>query len=447
MDFLTAKNYVDSLNKFGSVLGLDNIFKLLEKLNNPQDKLNVIHVAGTNGKGSTITYIESILCTANYTTGKYTSPVVFDYLEKYQINGKNISESEFVDAFVRVKYAYEQCVNEGSTPTIFEFETAMAFVIFEIAGVDVAIIETGMGGDTDATNVFAKVLLSVITSISMDHMAFLGNTIEEIASHKAGIIVKDCPVVANALDERVLEVIKQNAVLNNSKVYESYAANACGTDDEMGIIEQYDYYSTNHNKKFDNITTKMIGSYQRENIALAIESILALNNEYSLMFNITDKEIAVGIENAKLKGRFEKINMCPDIYIDGAHNPDAVYKLKETILKLKSKKKYNKIIFVMGVLADKDYEKECELIAAEADNIYTVTPNNARGLDGKELKDTISKYNEKVEFIDDISKLKDIIYSESNKNNELLDCKDDNLVVAFGSLSYLSDFRKIIKVD
>ena len=433
MDFIAAKKYVEGLNKFGSVLGLDNIFKLLEKLNNPQDKLNVIHVAGTNGKGSTITYMESVLRVANYTTGKYTSPVVFDYLEKFQINGRNISEDDFVDAFVIVKDAYEELLAIGITPTIFEFETAMSFIIFEKKNVDVAIIETGMGGDTDATNVFNRVLLSVITSISMDHMSFLGNTIEEIASHKAGIIVDDCPVVVNALNSDVLKVIKDTAKKKNAKVYEATTAEEWIDKHGNSYLKYSSAYDDNI---FEYIETSMKGNYQRENIALAIEAILALNREYSNIFNIRMEDIYSGIKEACIQGRFEMINENPDIYIDGAHNPDAIIKLKDTILKIKTKKNYKYTIFVMGVLADKDYKSESEVIAPLADYIYTVTPNNIRGLDGEILKKTIEKFNSNVEFVSDMESLRDIILGGDDYK--------DNLVVIFGSLSYLNDIKEKI---
>lgn len=172
MDFLSAKEYIDGLSRYGSVLGLENIESLLERLDNPQDKLNVIHVAGTNGKGSTITYIEEVLLAAGYKVARYSSPVVFEYLEKYKINGENISEEAFTKAVEEVKPHIEYLNGSNITPTIFEVETALAFKIFADEKVDAAIIETGMGGDLDATNVCKKPLLSVITSISYDHMAF-----------------------------------------------------------------------------------------------------------------------------------------------------------------------------------------------------------------------------------------------------------------------------------
>lgn len=422
MDFLSAKEYIDGLSRYGSVLGLENIESLLERLDNPQDKLNVIHVAGTNGKGSTITYIEEVLLAAGYKVARYSSPVVFEYLEKYKINGENISEEAFTKAVEEVKPHIEYLNGSNITPTIFEVETALAFKIFADEKVDAAIIETGMGGDLDATNVCKKPLLSVITSISYDHMAFLGNTIKEIAAHKAGIIKENVPVAANGCNDEAISVIKSTASEKNSSLWISGRA-----DLEKGI------YIASKGKEFNELNTKMIGSYQSENVALAIESILALNDNYSspkgkICFNISDELIKEGIKNAFLPGRFEKISETPLVYIDGAHNPDAIIKLKAT---LESNFKEATKLFIMGVLADKDYEKECGIICGLADEIITITPNNNRGLDGRELAKVIAKYNKNVSFCGDMKEACEKVKGAGKE-----------LTVAFGSLSYLGEFKK-----
>lgn len=417
MEFLSAKEYIDGLNRFGSVLGLDNIYRLLEKLNNPQNKLSIIHVAGTNGKGSTITYMSSILQKAGYLVGCYTSPVVFEYLEKYQINGENISKDDFVSLVKVIKPALLELNATDCFPTVFEVETAMAFLYFVAKKVDIVILETGMGGDSDATNVLSKVSLSVITSISYDHMAYLGNSILEIAMHKAGIIKKDCPVVVNANDETTLKVLKKVATSKNAKLYCS----------KKTIKEEY---VSSSGQVYTDIHTLMSGTYQAENIALAIEAMEALNENYSDKFNINKAHIVEGIKLAQIGGRFEKIHSNPHIYIDGAHNPDAIIKLKDTIDMVCGDEK---VTFIMGVLSDKDYDTECEIIASRADNIVTVTSKNKRALSGIELLKTIQKYNANVEYVDDIlgAVVKAIGYG-------------NKYVIAFGSLSYLGELKEAV---
>lgn len=425
MDFLSAKEYVDSLSRYGSILGLESINSLLDRLGNPQDKINVIHVAGTNGKGSTIAYIESILINAGYKVAKYCSPVVFEYLEKYKINGENISQEVFAKNVEEIKPHIEYLNENNITPTIFEVETALAFKIFADENIDIAIIETGMGGDYDATNVCKKPLLSVIASISYDHMSFLGNTIQEIAAHKAGIIKENVPVVANGCNEEAIDVIKNVAEKKHSKLWISKKANLNdGT------------YMSSSGTVIEGLHTKMIGSYQDENIALAIESIMALNNTYrskseNISFHISVSSIKKGIEEAFLPGRFEKISESPLVFIDGAHNPDAILKLKNTI-----ERDFMGLskLFVMGVLADKDYEKECSIISGMADEIITITPNNSRGLDGNALLKVIEKYNNNVTFCKTLE----------SACEKVKKC-DKDVVIVFGSLSYLGEFKKIIR--
>lgn len=422
MDFLEAKSFVDGLSKYGSILGLESINKLLDKLNHPEQSLKVIHVAGTNGKGSTIAYIESILNKAKITTGKYTSPVVFEYLEKYQICGENISEDDFIRIVEKVKLAIDALNLEGIFPTVFEVETAMAFLYFELRKPDIVILETGMGGDMDATNVCDKVLLSVITSISLDHMAFLGNTVEEIATHKGGIIKNNCPVVLNGKNEQVVQVIKNIAKDKNSRL----AIAGVSTKVIDGEYKSFD------GTYFSGITSKLMGNYQVENIALAIEAVLMLNSEYPDSYSISIGEITDGIREAFLPGRFEKISENPIVYIDGAHNPDAIIKLKDTILTNFDGKK---IVFIIGVLADKDYKEECRLIADIAQEIFTVTPDNPRALEAEKLAETISEINSKV----------CACYMLNEAYNRAYNSKAD-VIVAFGSLSYLAQFKNVVKL-
>ena len=407
MEFKEAREYIDNLNKYGSKLGLDNIKALLALLDNPQEKLNVIHVAGTNGKGSTIAFMGSILKEAGYKVGKYTSPVVFEYLEKYQINDENIDEEAFAGLVSKVKKALEQLEKQGIQPTIFEVETAMAFEYFNAKKCDVVILETGMGGDMDATNVCSKVLASVLVSISLDHMGFLGDAIEEIAYHKAGIIKEGCPVIAMKQQENVLEVIRKTAKKQNSIVYEADAVDR---------------------------KVSLAGEWQKYNAGVAVKVMEVLVNEHS--FHITDEHIDKGLSNAKWPGRFERIFDEPCIIIDGAHNPDAAKRLRETI---DVEYKDTRFVYIIGVLGDKDFDEVIKTMADRGEYIITITPPNARGLEASILKETVEKYNEGVQAADSIEKAYDIAMEK------LEDISGEKAILAFGSLSYLGEFKRICK--
>ena len=197
MKYEEVRAYLDSINKFGSVLGLESMKNLLQKVGNPQDQLRFVPLAGTNGKGSTLAYISTILTCAGYRTGRYISPSVFSYREKIQVDGVFIDKDSLCDLTLKIKTACEELVSEGkSHPTIFEVETAMAFMYFLREGCDVVVLETGLGGSLDATNIIKNTLAAVMVSISLDHMGILGNTLEEIATQKAGIIKEGCIVVS-----------------------------------------------------------------------------------------------------------------------------------------------------------------------------------------------------------------------------------------------------------
>lgn len=253
-------------------------------------------------------------------------------------------------------------------------------------------------------------------------MAFLGNTVEEIATHKGGIIKNNCPVVLNGKNEQVVQVIKNIAKDKNSRL----AIAGVSTKVIDGEYKSFD------GTYFSGITSKLMGNYQVENIALAIEAVLMLNSEYPDSYSISIGEITDGIREAFLPGRFEKISENPIVYIDGAHNPDAIIKLKDTILTNFDGKK---IVFIIGVLADKDYKEECRLIADIAQEIFTVTPDNPRALEAEKLAETISEINSKV----------CACYMLNEAYNRAYNSKAD-VIVAFGSLSYLAQFKNVVKL-
>ncbi len=422
MNYVEARQYIDRAMTLGSVLGLSNIRELLNRKDNPQDNIMIIHVAGTNGKGSTIAYLNSIFMEAGYRVGRYISPAVFSYRERMQINGVNISEEEFADILSDMSIHINKMLADGHNhPTAFEIETAIAYEYFYRNNCDVAIIETGLGGLEDATNVIESPIACVITDISLDHTGILGNTIEEIALQKAGIIMENSRVVLSNQSNEVKAVIENITSKMNGELYiTGYAKDIL-----------YDKGMTSFTYDEERYDTYMLGSYQVRNAITAIETARLLG-VYD--FKISGEDIYNGIKNAVWAGRFEKICDKPEIYIDGAHNPDAAYRFTET---LDNYYTGTKKIFIMGVLADKDYEEVVKKTASYAECIITVTPDNARALDGAELAGTISKYNSNVEYEKDMKKAVKLAIKKAKKNK--------GIVIAFGSLSYLGEIKNIVK--
>lgn len=419
MDYREARQYIEDAMSLGSVLGLDNIRTLLEKMGSPQNRVKIIHVAGTNGKGSVIAYLYSILEKSGYKVGRYISPAVFSYRERIQVNGEDIAENKFAGIVSDISRYIEEMVSDGNNhPTAFEIETAVAYQYFYDMNCDVAIVETGLGGREDATNVIESPLMCIITSISLDHTQILGNTIGEIAREKAGIIMEGTPVVMMNQQQEAINVVKEVADSRNSDIYI--------TDKCYDIL--YDREGTSFSYEDRRYDTEMIGTFQPDNAAVAIESahILAETG-----YNISERHIYEGIRDAGWPGRFEKISDKPPFYIDGAHNPDAAIRFADTLDKYFSGVPK---VFVVGILEDKDYRKVCEVAAPYAERIITVTPDNPRALPGEILAEVIREYNENVEYVDNIGKAVKYAVKYAGKIG--------GIVIAFGSLSYLNDIKK-----
>ena len=364
---------------------------------------------------------------AGYHVGRYASPAVFEYREIIQFDGKNITEEEFAKYMANVKSACDRMVSQGKHhPTSFEVETALAYLYFSNKPCDIVLIETGMGGETDATNVEKEALCSVITSISLDHMQFLGNTVEDIAKVKAGIIKENSDVVVSNQGESIINVIESQAAVKNSKVV---VANEPYNIKIDGYITSFDYVTANDKKL--SVKISMMGAYQLINACTAIETLEILRSKG---YDITDENIIEGMKNAKWPGRMEVVKEQPLIVIDGAHNPGAAVKLKESIEMYFTNKR---IAFIMGVLADKDYSKEIKIVAGLAKKIFTITPDNKRALNGEALALAVADSNKNVTFeptLEEAVKETENLY----KNNEI------DMILAFGSLSYLGDLKNII---
>ena len=423
MDFLEAQNYLEKVrSQKGIVLGLDTMRHLMAKLNNPQDKVKFIQVAGTNGKGSTAAYLTSILSEAGIKVGRYTSPAVFSSTEQYFACGSCISESEYAKGVTAVAEAAASL--DGETPTAFEQETALAFWYFAKKGCELAILEAGLGGDMDATNIVTTTVCSIITSISMDHCRILGNKISEIAAHKAGIIKPGAPVICIEQKEDAMEPIRAAAKAADTPLYEVHRDEVCQifSDKRESIV----FF-----REFENLHLKMLGSCQPENAALAVQAASVLSRSYP----IEKKHIYDGIEKTRWGGRFELHSGSPDIILDGAHNPDGIRRLRESVNQMFGAVP---ICYVCGVLADKDYEKEIEILFGRASNVFTVTPPSPRAMKSTDLKAAIKKR---------FSQLKVTSFDSEDGIEKAMEAavSQNNPVVVCGTLTILARVKEWMK--
>lgn len=401
-----AIEYIHSRLTFGSVLGLERISALCELLGNPQNNMRFIHIAGTNGKGSTSTMISEMLISAGYKTGLYTSPYVVDFRERIQLNGEMIPEDKLGEITQKVKAAADKLDGQGICPTEFEILTAIAFVYYYESECDVVVLEVGMGGLYDSTNIIKDTDVCVITSISYDHTAILGNTIEEIAFNKAGIIKENSAV---AVYPQVFD--EANAVINDTAKNKNCRLYSADKDDiEILNMDSDGNEFIYHGRK---IRTQLTGEHQIYNAATAFEAGIAMKDKG---FKINDDDIIKGIFNAVLPARVQIISREPMIVIDGGHNEDGVSALCKTINKSFSQ---YKITAVMGMMKDKDVDSAVKMIAPLCEKIYTVTVNNPRSISAQELKEKVQKYCDDVESIEDAYDA--FIKAENNiKNGEML---------------------------
>lgn len=456
MNYSEAREYLKNVNKLGSILGLNTIKELLKRLGNPQNELKVVHIAGTNGKGSIMTFVQNILKESGYKVGRYCSPAVFNEREIIRINDEYISEEQSADLLTRIKEKCDSMYSEGLPhPTSFEIETAEALMFFKEQNCDIALIECGMGGETDATNVFEKVLCSVIATISLDHTQFLGSTIEEITKVKSGIIKENCPVVMSKQTVEAENVIKKVCKQNNSKLIIPTEQDFENVEID-GLTTKVTYKASNNKEYILNL--QVLGTYQIKNAKTAVEVALVLDKALTEKTNICDesdknngtgmknninnsgntieKNIKKGIEKTVWPGRMEVISKEPLIIIDGAHNPGAVLELRKTLDLYFTNKR---ITFIMGVLSDKDFSKEAEIIADRAERIITITPNNSRGLDGHKLAETLVKYNHNVQVADSLKQAAEESIDTIKENRA-------DMILAFGSLSYLGELKQVVRL-
>lgn len=429
---------IEELKKRGSVPGLDAIEGLLEELGHPEDNLKIVHIAGTNGKGSIFAYLSSILIAAGFKVGRYISPTISCYEERFQINGEYITKDKLARLYNIVEEAMKREEEKtGLKPTLFEVETAISFLYFMEEKVDYALIEVGMGGRMDATNVIRHPELTVISSISYDHQAFLGDTLEEIAWQKAGIIKESCPVILSENSDEVCKVIEQEATKKKVKCIEIEP-----TDYE--VLSETPYGSTFLWKE-QRYETKLPGRHQVSNAVTALAaSEYLFRKDYEK--NNARKAIAKKLDEMNVKsaqqggiirtcwpGRLEVLKKEPLFYRDGAHNPDGAKKLAAFLQKYFTNKK---IIYIMGVLKDKEYKKMLRYLMPMAKEVYVFKPKNERGLSAQILANTIKE-------VADVS-----VTIESDVNaavfRALDTAKPDDVLVACGSLSFMEEMEDIL---
>lgn len=375
MNFNEAMNYLDDLRNLGFILGLDNIKKLMEVMGRPDKKLKFIHVAGTNGKGSTATYISSVLTKAGYKTGIYTSPSILRFNERFVIDHEEIDTDRIGDILQRIKTASEE---HNIQITAFEAETALGIVYFAEEDCDFAVLEVGMGGRLDATNFIESPLVAVITNIGIDHIDYLGDTIEKIAFEKAGIIKKGSRVVSYIQEDAVIDVLNSTAMDNDAEV--KYL------DKELVDVTKIDIHGQvfsfmNH----EDIEIKMIGDYQPYNASLAL---MAIDEIIEAGYPISDEDLKDGMKTAIIKGRFQLLSNDPIVIVDGAHNVQGVESLVNSLRDIYGDKKH---IFVFGTLRDKDYIKSIEMTVPISKIYYTTRPDSDRALSSLDLKNQIIK--------------------------------------------------------
>lgn len=428
MNYEEALQYIHSTYRFGSKLGLENITYLLNLMGNPHKKLKYIHAAGTNGKGSTCTMLSYILKDAGYKTGLFTSPYLEDFRERIQIDNELMDKDDLINCVSVVKGAVDRMVREGRNhPTEFEIVTAVAFYYFHIMQVDIVVLEVGMGGRLDATNVIEKPEVVIITSISKDHSEYLGDTVEKIAYEKASIIKKGSQVVVYPQKKSVFNVIREMAFNKISRIH-------LVDKDDIEILEfspegqKLRYLNIENKTGIYEFDLSLIGAHQAINSLVVLKTVDIL---ISRGYNISKGNILNGMKNVKFIGRMEILSKDPMIVIDGAHNPDGIATLSSNI---RDYFKGYDINLFFGMLGDKDVTTSIKMLLPYVKSAVTLTPNNPRAQKAEVTAEMFRAHSDiEVTACDDIQASTRYI-----KTGE----KDVNIYC--GSLYMIGDARKAI---
>lgn len=424
LTYSEAISYIHSVSWKGSVPGLERITELCEKMGNPQDKLKFIHVTGTNGKGSSCAMLESILRNAGYKTGLFTSPYVKHFNERMAVSGVSISDKDLAEITSEVK-VFADSMKES--PTEFELITGIAFRYFEREKCDIVILEVGMGGRLDSTNVIKNTEVSLITGVAMDHTEYLGDTLEKIAAEKAGIIKSGRPVVCGLHTENsgAVKVIEEKAIRLGSQLSQVDYGKLNVTKADLSGSE-FDY------GEMKGLKLNLLGLYQPENAAKVLETVKVLRK---LGYKISDDSVRKGLFETVWHARFEKLSEDPLIIYDGSHNPEGVTEAVRTVKAYFGDKKVN---LLTGVMADKEYRVMAKLLSEIACEVFCVKPDNVRSLDAKSLSIVYSGYGVKASYYDS--------FKEGVLTAKKVSSEAGIPLICLGSLYMYKDFTEALGV-
>lgn len=385
MDYKEALEYIDGVSWLGSKPGLSRITELLERLDRPQDTLKFIHIAGTNGKGSCAAMLSSVMKACGYKTGLFISPYLSRFNERMQINGKQIGDEMLAELVSRIKPVADAMEDH---PTEFELMTAAALLWFRQEGCDIAVLEAGLGGRFDATNVIPAPEAAVIMNIGLDHTQVLGGTLEQIAKEKAGIIKPGCDCVLYQQEENVMDVIRQHCREQGADLRIA---------DFSRIHSEFDsLYGQSFTYKGDAYALPLLGRHQLKNAAVALETVDILRGKG---WKLEQNDVEHGIYAVAWPGRFEIVHDEPIFVVDGGHNPQCAQTVAEN---LETYFPGRDRILLVGMLADKDCAGTLDILAPAASSFICVTPESPRALPAEELAKLLKKYRKPVRVCPDI---------------------------------------------
>lgn len=429
MNYLEAQNYMEEKSRLGIVPGLTQVKELLRRLGNPQNMCRTLHIAGTNGKGSVFAFVQESLLVAGYHVGRYISPTILTYLERYQMDRCYMSEEEFAALLTEVAAVIETMETDGfASPTAFEIETAIAFLYFARNHVDYVLLECGMGGREDATNVLEKPEICVFAQISMDHMQFLGDTLTKIAAEKAGIIKPGTIVISAPQAPEVSQVLRQTCKEQQASYievkpsdWEVVQMSLDGTD----LVERGTRQDASKTKKPYHIP--LLGEHQIINAQTAITILRTLY--------IEETAIHEGVAQTVWPGRMTKVAEHPYIYVDGAHNVAAWEYLRTSVEKYFTNRR---VIYIIGVLKDKEYRKMVDILAPTMAAAVVITPDSPRGLPKEILAALLQEKNVPVQLADTSTDA----LQKAGKQAE-----DEDVILVCGSLSFLAEYLQLKSGD
>ena len=415
MDYKEALAYIHGVEFFGSKPGLTRIGELLEKLGNPQKGMRFIHIAGTNGKGSCAAMTASVLKAAGYRTGLYTSPYLYRFNERMQINGKEIPDDVLAEIVTRVKPIAEAMADH---PTEFELMTAIALLWYKQEACDVVVLEVGLGGRFDATNIIDAPEAAVIMNIGLDHTAVLGDTVEQIAFEKAGIIKPGTEAVMFQQSESVTDVVRERCEELGVPLHIA---------DFSKIKSEFDsLYGQSFSYKGEVYALPLLGGHQLKNAAVVLELVEVLRGRG---WKLEQGDVEHGLYAVHWPGRFELVSEEPLFVVDGGHNPQCAQTVRENLLHYFPDKRR---ILLLGILRDKDYAGLTEILDGAADEYICITPESPRALPASELADFLKRYNKPV-FV--CGSIRDGVSLALDRSD------DESVVCAVGSLYSVGEIR------